>query len=274
MIKKLLNKAKRTLFTDPKILYSEERHLVSQSFYFSGTNGKAVLLIHGWTSTPYEVRRLGKFLNEEGGYTVLAPMLRGHGTVPKDLEQVGLQEWLGDLTRAYDELKREHQKVFVAGTSIGANLGIFLATQKTDVAGLVLMAMPYRVKLERSAILCARILKLFKNYSTKFYPPTFGVADSITRIIAYRQYPLKSALETFEIIKKTRTLLGQVKQPCFIIQSRHDHVIANNSLEKIFAAIGSVKKEKKYLKKAYHTFISDIKNESIFEEILAFLDEN
>jgi len=59
MVKELLKSVKGILFADPDLLYKEERHLANQPFYFEGTNGKAVLLVHGWTSTPYEVRRLG-----------------------------------------------------------------------------------------------------------------------------------------------------------------------------------------------------------------------
>jgi esterase/lipase len=45
-------------------------------------------------------------------------------------------------------------------------------------------------------------------------------------------------------------------------------------LEKIYSSIGSKVKKKEYISKAYHTFISDIKNEYIFEDILNFLNEN
>ncbi len=86
-VKKIINTAKSVLFADPELLYKEERHLVNQPFYFQGTNGKAVLLIHGWSSVPYEVRRLGVYLYENG-YTVSGPLLSGHGTVPKDLENI------------------------------------------------------------------------------------------------------------------------------------------------------------------------------------------
>jgi len=30
----------------------------------------------------------------------------------------------------------------------------------------------------------------------------------------------------------------------------------------------------RYIKKAYHTFISDVKNENVFQDILDFLDAN
>jgi len=273
MVNKFYKKVKSILFSDPELLYKEERHLINQPFKFPGTNGRAVLLIHGWTSTPYEVRRLGVYLNENG-YTVHGPMLKGHGTVPKDLENVKWSDWLDDIERVYDELKRTHDKVYVAGTSIGANLAALLAIKRPDISGLVLMAMPYKVSLERTVIFLARINKFFRKYNKKFYPPTFGLSTTITRLISYQTYPIESALETFRLVQHTRGIISQVTAPCLLMQSTSDHVVSRNSLEKIYAGIGSKVKEKIYINRAYHTFISDIKNEGVFEDILGFINRN
>jgi carboxylesterase len=270
---KAIKKVKSVLFADPKLLYKEERHLINQPFYFEGNNNKAVLLIHGWTSVPYEVRRLGKYLNENG-YTVSGPMLSGHGTVPKDLEDVKWTDWLKDAANEYLKLKEKNEKVYIAGTSIGGNLAVMLASKYPEVSGLILMATPYKIRLENSSLLFAKILRLFKKYSKKFYPPTFGVATTITRIISYQTYPVASALETFDLIKVSRKYFSKIIQPCFLIQSASDHITARGNLEIIYAIIGSKIKKKKYIKRAYHTFISDVKNENVFQDILNFLEEN
>lgn len=273
MVKKLLASVKSILFADPKLLYKEERHLLNQPFYFPGTNGQGILLIHGWTSTPYEVRRLGTYLNE-AGYTVYAPQLKGHGTVPKDLENVNWEEWLEDARRGYKKLKENCSEIYVGGTSIGANLVAILASEEKEIAGLILMAMPYRVKFEKLMVFLASFLKIFKSYSKKFYPPTFGVSTTITRLIAYRTYPLSSVIETSALLEQARQILPKITQPCFLLQSTHDHVVEKGSLENIYQKISSEIKQKKYIERAYHTFISDIKNESVFEDILAFIKSN
>lgn len=272
-IKKIYKTAKGILFADPELLYKEERHLVDQPFNFQGDNGRAVLLIHGWTSVPYEVRRLGKYLNENG-YTVSAPMLRGHGTVPKDLEDVKWTDWLSDIQKEYRDLKEKHEKIFVAGTSIGSNLAVMLAKNNIDIAGLVLMATPYKIKWEKLVYYFAKLHLKFKKYNKKIYPPTFGVSTTITRVISYQTYPVVSALETFELVRISRKHLKDARQPCLILQSTHDHIVSKRSAEKIFDRLGSKKKKIKYIAKAYHTFVSDIKNSHVFEDILNFLNEN
>lgn len=265
---------KSILFADPALLYKEERHLINQPFFFEGTNGKGVLLIHGWTSTPYEVRRLGKYLNENG-YTVYGMQLSGHGTVPKDLEGIKWEQWVADVRQGFAKLRETCDQVYVGGTSIGANLALILSKEEKGIAGLILMATPYRLRLERTALLFAKLLMgMKKKYRHKLYPPTFGLSTTITRLISYQSYPVASVLEAFELVKESRKDLHKVKQPCLLMQSTHDHIVCRHSMEEIYENIGSKKKTMKYIEKAYHTFISDIKNEHIFEDILNFLEEN
>ena len=196
-IVKLAEKARDIVFADPKLLYKKQRHLVNQPFFFVGNNGKGVLLVHGWTSTPYEVRRLGEYLHG-AGYTVLGVQLTGHGTVPKDLESVKWQQWNQDITAGYEKLKLTCEMVYVGGTSIGASLAMIFAKEQPDIAGLILMATPYKMRLERTGLFGAKILMLFKNkYRRKFYPPTFGLSTTVTRLISYQTYPVSSVLEAY-----------------------------------------------------------------------------
>ncbi|MFA6183718.1 MAG: alpha/beta fold hydrolase [Parcubacteria group bacterium] len=271
MVGKILRKTKSILFANPKLLYEKEKHLINKSFYFKGTNRKAVLLLHGWSATPYEVRRLGKYLNE-AGYTVYGPTLTGHGTSPEDLENVKYETWLNDTDNFIKKLKDGYEKVYVGGTSMGATLALCAAKNHPDIAGLILMAMPYKVRYERTGTWALNFLKIFKKYRKKIYPPTFGSRRTITRLISYQEYPISSVLELAKLIKKSRECLAEVTQPCFIMQSSTDHIVTKSSMKNIYKKIGSQEKKKKYIRKSYHTFISDIKNENVFEEILKFIE--
>lgn len=266
---RLIGKKEKT----PNALYDEERHLVNQPFYFEGTNGKAVLLVHGWTAVPYELRRLGVYLNENG-YTVQGLLLSGHGTKPEDLEGICWKDWLNDVEAAYDNLRKNHDKAYVSGTSIGAVLATILASKKKDVSALVLMAMPYRLRFGRFLFFVLKAIAPFKKYARKIYYPALGFSKNITRRISYQTYPIESILEVFKMVGYARTKLADVEEPCLIMQSEGDNVVEGNSAEEIYRHIGSKIKSKKYVKHAYHTFISDIKNEHVFEDILKFIEEN
>lgn len=273
MVKKILKKTKDILFSDPRLLLKEDREYIKKPFYFQGDNGKAVLLLHGWSTTPYELRRLGIFLNKQG-YTVHAPMLSGHGTVPSDLENVVYEDWINDAQGAYSKLNENSEKVFIGGTSMGATLAMQLAKNNPEIDGIILMATPYRLRFEKILKFFVSAISRFKKYHKKFYPPTFGRATTITRIISYQSYPFKNILELEKLVKESREDLNKIFQPCFVIQSSSDHIVTKKSLVNIYDQVSSSKKRKKYIKRAYHTFISDIKNEHIFEDILNFLEEN
>lgn len=270
---KIIAKSTSILSEDPKELLEKEKNFLNKPFFFEGTNGKGILLIHGWTTTPYELRRIGKYLNENG-YTVYSPLLKGHGSVPKDLENVKWTDWMKDIEEAYLKLSETCSKVYVGGTSIGSCLAIILAEKNPKIAGFVLMATPYKVKFENIAIFFAKLFKIFRNYNRKHYPPTFGGRNTITRLIAYQTYSINSALEALKLIQESRKKIGFINQPCFVLQSLSDHIVTRKSLKEIYAKINSRIKKKKYIKRAYHTFISDIKNEHTFEEILDFLNKN
>ncbi len=264
---------KNFLLEDPLKLYRKEKKLLDKEFFFEGDNNQAILLIHGWSTVPYEMKRLGEFLNAHG-YTVYIPMLTGHGTIPQEMEGVTAKDWIKDTKKAYAFLKKRYSKVYVGGTSMGAILALNLALLKKDIAGLILLATPYKLKMEKVVELFLKIVLHFKKYHKKFYPPTFGKATRITRLISYQTYSIKSVLELGFLVQETRKKLNKIYQPCLLMQSKHDHIIQKRSMEIIYNKINSQKKYKKYIEKAYHTFISDIKKEYVFEYILDFIKNN
>ncbi|MCK5922826.1 MAG: hypothetical protein KAG66_17925, partial [Methylococcales bacterium] len=60
-------------------------HLDGRPFLWkSGRVG--ILLVHGWTATPVEIRLLAENLYA-AGYSVAGPTMAGHGTTPQDLNR-------------------------------------------------------------------------------------------------------------------------------------------------------------------------------------------
>jgi len=100
---------------------------LAKSFEFKGSN-KGVLLIHGFTGSPFVLRFLGEHLNKKGGYTVKAPLLKGHGTSIEDMEKASWKDWIDDVKNAHKELEKECSKVYVVGYSMGGLLAIILAS--------------------------------------------------------------------------------------------------------------------------------------------------
>jgi len=59
-----------------------------------------VLLIHGFTGLPAELRLLGEYLNVRG-FTVLAIRLAGHGTTVEDLSRMEHEDWMDSVRDGY-----------------------------------------------------------------------------------------------------------------------------------------------------------------------------
>lgn len=102
------------------------------------------LLIHGFTSSPFEMKRLGDFLASKN-ISVICPRLAGHGTHPADLENRTISEWHDDVKGAYQELKSCAKEIFAVGSSMGGNL-VFELAQNHPLKGAVLLGTPVFIR--------------------------------------------------------------------------------------------------------------------------------
>jgi len=75
------------------------------------------------------------------GYTVRGVQLAGHCGTADDLLATRWQDWYASVEQAQAELAAQVDRVFVAGLSMGALLGLHLAARRPEsVAGLALYA--------------------------------------------------------------------------------------------------------------------------------------
>lgn len=100
----------------------------AESFLLEGKNNKAVLLLHGYTGAPSEMRPLGDYLHALG-YTVSCVRLPGHGTSIKDLEATTATDWYAAAEAECLELLARFDSVYVAGLSMGGLLAMKLAAR-------------------------------------------------------------------------------------------------------------------------------------------------
>ncbi len=90
--------------------------------------GKAVLMVHGFPSTPrvytYSSKRMF-----DAGYDVYVPLLPGFGTDPKVFEETSFTQWYGYLTGYYLELRAKYPRLIVLGTSMGGAMTLKIGEQ-------------------------------------------------------------------------------------------------------------------------------------------------
>ncbi|MEN8252142.1 MAG: alpha/beta fold hydrolase [Patescibacteria group bacterium] len=248
-------------------------NIINRSFHMKGACDTCVILVHGWTSTPYEMRVLGEKLNSQG-LAVDAPLLSGHGTKPEHLENISWEQWVDDVEKAYNRVKKQYKKVYIGGMSVGGTLSALVAEKNPDLDGLILMGTPYKMKHEKVGFVTVSTVNKFKKYKKKYYPKFTDAQPSITQLISYQRYPITSALEAFKAIKNSHNSFEKITQPTFLIQAEKDHLVAKNSIYQIYKKINSQKKEMCVLQNASHNFMGNNEYGNVFDNVISFVNKN
>ena len=99
----------------------------------------AVLLLHGLSSSPLELRFLARFLAEEG-FATHTPELSGYsaGTGHARMEQ-----WISAAVAQFDLLAAQYRHVSVCGLSMGATLAAAVAQQRPTARALLLLSITF-----------------------------------------------------------------------------------------------------------------------------------
>ena len=105
---------------------------------------RGVLLIHGLNDTPFSMWDLGARFARDC-YLVRAILLPGHGTVPGDLLNTGIEAWREAVERAVRSFRGEADRLVIAGLDIGANLALDAAHRldmppEVELNGIVMLA--------------------------------------------------------------------------------------------------------------------------------------
>ncbi|BCS95469.1 hypothetical protein DSLASN_11010 [Desulfoluna limicola] len=110
-----------------------------------GKNDTAVILLHGFIGSPFEVYYLGQQLNT-AGYTVYMPLLQGFGGDTDLANRTGYNAWQSTVKESLDVVCPHYSKVVVIGFSLGGTVvSDFLLNGESScptVKGAVLLA-PY-----------------------------------------------------------------------------------------------------------------------------------
>ncbi len=238
----------------------------AESFFFAGGRD-AVLLVHGFTGAPAEMRLLGEALNK-AGYSVLGIRLAGHGTSAEDLEHTYATDWLNSVLDGYDLLTNVADRISVAGLSMGAHLALLLNKYR-PVYKTVMMAAPIFIKEERSL----RLLPPKDRAVGKFLPRPRKARPGLDRKynICYTRMPLRSIHELLAIMNAGKEALPEIATPLLIVQGKKDHTVLPESAEYIYDNSGSAGKELFWLENTGHRVTIDIEREKLFSKIAAFL---
>ncbi len=147
-----------------------------RGFTLRGTNGKGVLLVHGLTGAPGEMKYLARKLNK-AGFAVDVPQLAGHGEDAVTLLKTTWPDWLDSIRSSADRLGAEVDSIAVAGICVGGALGLLLAAERGDIDAAAVYSMTF-------------------NYDGWNMKPWYGASASLLQHVA--DWPLLRALSFAE----------------------------------------------------------------------------
>lgn len=239
----------------------------AEEFLLQGTNNKGVLLIHGYTGTPAEMRLLGEHLYQEG-YTVLGVRLPGHGTTPEELNETIWQDWYAEAKKGFERLEKCCSEVMVAGLSMGGLLAIKVAAE-LPVKKAAFLSAPMFVFDKR--ITFVSILRFFIPVLKK-RKRNYFVAEKYN--LAYDIMPTKPLVSLFKLVDICKKqLLKKITVPCIVMQSKIEHTVEPKSAQYIYDKISSEKKKIVWFEKSGHILTLDVEREKVFKEISKFFEE-
>jgi carboxylesterase len=234
-------------------------------FYSGGKTG--ILLIHGFTGTPSELRPMGDYLHKQG-FTVSAPLLAGHGTTPEDLQSTSWQDWISNVESAYADIQKTGiEKLYVAGLSMGGILALLLAYEhQANISGVVSMCAPIKVRDFRANFV--RLIHWFMPFSLRGEQKH---PDIEQHLIPYDRTPLKSVAELNRLIRFVRKKLNQIHIPTLIVQSRNDETVSPSSGTIIYNSIAAADKTLTWYENSSHIITVDKERRKLFQEVEQFV---
>jgi len=203
-----------------------------------------ILLVHGLTGTPNEMRLLGKGL-QRAGFTVYGVQLAGHCGTQEDLLKTRWQDWAASVHTGAERLRGRTDRVVVIGLSMGAVLALELAATRPElvdgVGALSTMfwhdgwSIPRYTRL--SFLLPAfRALGIGRSQVFMEQPP-YGIKDEAVRkrIVERMQQgdsaaaglpgnPWYAIIEMRALSAHVRRRLGHVRAPCLVMHASQDDI--------------------------------------------------
>ncbi|MCP2232470.1 MULTISPECIES: alpha/beta hydrolase [Erwinia] len=261
--------------------------------YWLTGGSQGVLLIHGLTGTPTEMRGAARAFNR-AGFTVYALQLSGHCGTVEDLVATRWQDWYQSVIDGADRLRQQVSTLFVAGLSMGALLALKYASDyPSRVDGVLVYAVTFRgdgwsVPALKRIIgpwllqLAAR-LKIGSCRCVDEQPP-YGIRNERLRkkiaakmlsgnsaAAGLRGTPWASLNEMIVLSRTVRLRLHCTTSPCLILHASEDDISHRRNAELVRDSV-SGPAELVLLANSYHMITIDNDRHELFQRSIAFIN--
>lgn len=244
----------------------------------------AVLLFHGLTGSPFELKKYAKILYGHG-FDVYCPTLPGHMGHRIDIYNVKFEDWINFACEKYRCLRGYYTNFYTGGLCLGALLGLYLGENYKSITGLICLCATLYLDgtniPKYNFLLPLGLNTIIKHYYTFAEKEPYGIKNKITRkkisklmhknTVALDNYPLSAIGELLKTSKAVRKNISNITNPILIVHSIEDDFTGIKSADFIYNNVSSKTKEKIVLNNSYHLILYDNEKEYVYAKTLDFL---
>ncbi|MCX7958104.1 MAG: alpha/beta fold hydrolase [Deltaproteobacteria bacterium] len=214
---------------------------IREGFEYSAGSEYGMLLLHGFTGTPYEMRPAGEYFYQNG-FTVICPRLAGHGTTEEELDRCSFYDWIDSAERALASLIERVNNVYVFGLSMGGLIALKLASVHREIKKVIVVASPLYLTGENGLFVNASRIGLFRMLVKSVKKPE--PKDERYRKIwksnpSYRGVPTRASYEFYKLMQSTGKSLRSVSQSIMFVYSRADRDVSIGNLSLMVSKVSS-----------------------------------
>ena len=239
----------------------------AEPFLFLGDD-TGILLVHGFTGAPKEMRTMGEYLAAHGK-TVLGIRLPGHATQPADMQHKRWVDWLQAVEDGYHLLHSAGRRVFIMGLSMGGILTL-TAAARLPVRGVVAMSTPYYLsddpRLNYAEYIAPLVHEVPKG-APDWQDPSVAQGH-----VDYPNFPTAQLAQVRDLLAVMRLGLPKITVPVLLVHSHHDGSVPFENMQKIYDQLGAQDKSMFAVEQSGHVVTRDQEREKVFEAALAFVE--
>lgn len=254
---------------------------------FEEGDGHAVLLLHGLSSSPLELRYLARCLHADG-FTTCAPVIEGYSAGSSEQP---MERWLEAAVREFDALESRYDRVSICGLSIGGALALRLIRERPGAQALALLSLTlaydgWAIPWYRFLLDWAYYTPLRSRYRYREAEP-FGLRNEALRAKIARAMQrnafsevgpstisLPALHQAVRLARSVRKEVAAISNDTLLIHSIDDETSSPRTPQFVIDNIGASFLRTVWLDDSYHMITSDNEREIVARETSLFLRES